>query len=85
MRDLASAARVSTLVGLQTRLDPAVRLARQMIAENVIGRIVSVSAEQIARLQIVCDPNRAWMASCRATNRIGISGDQDRKVTRGSC
>ena len=43
MRDLASAKGVSTMIGLQTRANPAVRHIRKLIGEGYVGEVLSAS------------------------------------------
>jgi predicted dehydrogenase len=44
LRELAQTSGVHTVVGLQARLVPAVRRARALVADGVLGRILSVQA-----------------------------------------
>ncbi len=43
MRDLAAAKGVSTMIGLQTRANPAIRHIRKLIGEGYVGEVLSAS------------------------------------------
>jgi len=67
LRDLAATARVRTVIGLQARSAPALRFARDLVAEGYLGRVLSVHANSsgFANGGGVLAEDRGWVADDR--------------------
>ena len=75
MADLARERGLRTAVGLQTRSDPNIRHARDLIAQGYIGEVLTANLSVMTQAVVERGPGRSWQAvRANGANTLTIAG-----------
>jgi len=83
MADLARKNAVPNMVGLQSRSDPTVRYARELIEQGYVGEVLFANLKVIQGAQLVRGPGRIWQGiRSNGANPLTIPGGHSMDTVR---